>query len=234
VRPGDDLAGLLTTAAERAGGLRAGDVVAVAHKVVSKSEGRVVRLADVVPGARARALAREHGKDPRHLEVVLSEAEQVVRADAGRIICRTRHGFVCANAGVDASNATDPDTLVLLPLDPDASARALRSALPEHPAVVVTDSFGRAWRIGQCEVAIGVAGLAPLEDWRGKPDAAGREMHATVIAVADEAAAAADLARAKDSREPAVRLRGLERHVIAEDGPGVAPLVRAWADDLFR
>jgi coenzyme F420-0:L-glutamate ligase / coenzyme F420-1:gamma-L-glutamate ligase len=234
VRPGDDLAGLLATAAERAGGLRAGDVVAVAHKVVSKSEGRVVRLTDVVPGARARALAREHGKDPRHLEVVLSEAEQVVRADAGRIICRTRHGFVCANAGVDASNATDPDTLVLLPLDPDASARALRSALPEHPAVVVTDSFGRAWRIGQCEVAIGVAGLAPLEDWRGKPDAAGREMHATVIAVADEAAAAADLARAKDSREPAVRLRGLERHVIAEDGPGVAPLVRAWADDLFR
>jgi coenzyme F420-0:L-glutamate ligase/coenzyme F420-1:gamma-L-glutamate ligase len=234
VRPGDDLAGLLATAAERAGGLRAGDVVAVAHKVVSKAEGRVVRLADVVPGARARALAREHGKDPRHLEVVLSEAEQVVRADAGRIICRTRHGFVCANAGVDASNATDPDTLVLLPLDPDASARALRAALPEHPAVVVTDSFGRAWRNGQCEVAIGVAGLAPLEDWRGKPDAAGREMHATVIAVADEAAAAADLARAKDSREPAVRLRGLERHVLAEDGPGVAPLVRAWEDDLFR
>jgi coenzyme F420-0:L-glutamate ligase / coenzyme F420-1:gamma-L-glutamate ligase len=234
VRPGDDLAGLLATAAERAGGLRAGDVVAVAHKVVSKAEGRVVRLADVVPGARACTLAREHGKDPRHLEVVLSEAEQVVRADAGRIICRTRHGFVCANAGVDASNATDPDTLVLLPLDPDASARAVRAALPEHPAVVVTDSFGRAWRNGQCEVAIGVAGLAPLEDWRGMPDAAGREMHATVIAVADEAAAAADLARAKDSREPAVRLRGLERHVLAEDGPGVAPLVRAWADDLFR
>jgi coenzyme F420-0:L-glutamate ligase / coenzyme F420-1:gamma-L-glutamate ligase len=234
VRPGDDLAALLAAAAEQAGGFRSADVLAVAHKVVSKAEGRVVRLADVVPGARARTLAREHDKDPRQIEVILSEAAQVVRADAGRIICRTRHGFVCANAGVDASNATDPETLVLLPLDPDASARALRDALPQRPAVIVTDSFGRAWRTGQCEVAIGVAGLQPLEDWRGRRDTAGREMHATVIAVADEAAAAADLARAKDSREPAVRLRGLERHVIAADGPGVAALVRAFEDDLFR
>jgi coenzyme F420-0:L-glutamate ligase/coenzyme F420-1:gamma-L-glutamate ligase len=234
IRPGDDLAALIAAAAARAGGLRGDDVVAVAHKAVSKAEGRVVRLADVVPGARAQALAREHGKDPRHLEVVLSEAAQLVRADAGRIICRTRHGFVCANAGVDASNAGGEDTLVLLPLDPDASARALRAALPGRPAVVVTDSFGRAWRTGQCEVAIGVAGLAPLEDWRGRPDTAGREMHATVIAIADEAAAAADLARAKDSGEPAVRLRGLGRHVTAEDGPGVAALVRALEDDLFQ
>jgi coenzyme F420-0:L-glutamate ligase/coenzyme F420-1:gamma-L-glutamate ligase len=234
VRPGDDLAALIASAAEKTGGLHPGDVIAVAHKVVSKAEGRVVRLADVVPGARARTLAREHDKDPRQIEVILSEAAQLVRADAGRIICRTRHGFVCANAGVDASNATDPDTLVLLPLDPDASARALRDALPGRPAVIVTDSFGRAWRTGQCEVAIGVAGLQPLEDWRGRPDTAGREMHATVIAVADEAAAAADLARAKDSREPAVRLRGLERHVTAADGPGVAALVRALEDDLFR
>jgi len=234
IRPGDDLAALIAAAAERAGGLRGDDVVAVAHKAVSKAEGRVVRLADVVPGPRARALAREHGKDPRQLEVVLSEAAQLVRADAGRIICRTRHGFVCANAGVDASNAGEADTLILLPLDPDASARALRAALPGRPAVVITDSFGRAWRTGQCEVAIGVAGLAPLEDWRGRPDTAGREMHATVIAIADEAAAAADLARAKDSGEPAVRLRGLGRHVTAEDGPGVAALVRALEDDLFQ
>jgi coenzyme F420-0:L-glutamate ligase / coenzyme F420-1:gamma-L-glutamate ligase len=234
IRPGDDLAALIAAAAERAGGLRGDDVVAVAHKAVSKAEGRVVRLADVVPGARAQAQAREHGKDPRHLEVVLSEAAQLVRADAGRIICRTRHGFVCANAGVDASNAGGEDRLVLLPLDPDASARALRAALPGRPAVVITDSFGRAWRTGQCEVAIGVAGLAPLEDWRGRPDTAGREMHATVIAIADEAAAAADLARAKDSREPAVRLRGLGRHVTADDGPGVAALVRALEDDLFQ
>jgi coenzyme F420-0:L-glutamate ligase / coenzyme F420-1:gamma-L-glutamate ligase len=234
VRPGDDLAGLLAAAAQRIGGLAPTDVVAIAHKAVSKAEGRLVRLADVTPGARARALAREHDKDPRHVEVILSEAAQLVRADRGRLICRTRHGFVCANAGVDASNASEPESLVLLPLDPDASARALRAALPGRPAVVITDSFGRAWRQGQCEVAIGVAGLAPLEDWRGRPDTAGREMHATVIAIADEAAAAADLVRAKDSREPAVRVRGLDRHVTAGDGPGVAALVRALEDDLFR
>jgi coenzyme F420-0:L-glutamate ligase / coenzyme F420-1:gamma-L-glutamate ligase len=233
VRPGDDLAALLDAAAERVGGLEPTDVVAVAHKVVSKAEGRTVRLADVAPRARARALAREHDKDPRHVEVILSEAAQLVRADRGRLICRTRHGFVCANAGVDASNASEPDSLVLLPLDPDASARALRAVLPSRPAVVITDSFGRAWRQGQSEVAIGVAGLSPLEDWRGRPDAVGREMHATVIAIADEAAAAADLVRAKDSREPAVRLRGLRRHVTGVDGPGAAALVRAMADDLF-
>jgi coenzyme F420-0:L-glutamate ligase/coenzyme F420-1:gamma-L-glutamate ligase len=230
IRPGDDLAELVAAAGE----LRAGDVVAIAHKVVSKAEGRIVHLDDVTPGERARVLAHEHGKDPRHVEVVLSEAAEVVRADAGRLICRTRHGFVCANAGVDASNAAGPDTLILLPLDPDASARALRARLPGRPAVVITDSFGRAWRNGQCEVAIGIAGLAPLEDWRGRPDAIGRELHATVIAIADEAAAAADLVRAKDSREPAVRLRGLERHVTTEDGPGVAVLVRPLEDDLFR
>jgi coenzyme F420-0:L-glutamate ligase/coenzyme F420-1:gamma-L-glutamate ligase len=234
VRPGDDLAALLARAAERIGGLEPADVVAVAHKVVSKAEGRIVALADVSPGPRARALAAELGKDPRQVEVVLSESAQVVRAEGGRLICRTRHGFVCANAGVDASNATDAETLILLPLDPDGSARALRAALPNRPAVVITDSFGRAWRNGQCEVAIGVAGLTPLEDWRGLPDTTGREMRATVIAIADEAAAAADLARAKDSHEPAIRVRGLARHVIAGDGPGVVALVRALEDDLFR
>jgi coenzyme F420-0:L-glutamate ligase/coenzyme F420-1:gamma-L-glutamate ligase len=234
IRPGDDLAELLTAAVVRIGGFRSTDVVAIAHKVISKAEGRIVALADVSPGPRARALAADLGKDPRQVEVVLSEAAQVVRADGGRLICRTRHGFVCANAGVDASKASGAETLILLPLDPDASARALRAALPNHPAVVVTDSFGRAWRTGQSEVAIGIAGLRPLEDWRGLPDAAGREMRATVIAIGDEAAAAADLARAKDSREPAIRVRGLARHVTPEDGPGVAPLVRALEDDLFR
>jgi coenzyme F420-0:L-glutamate ligase/coenzyme F420-1:gamma-L-glutamate ligase len=232
IRPGDDLAALI---AEAAGpDLRAGDVIAVAHKVVSKAEGRIVRLADVIPGQRALALAAEHGKDPRLVEVILSETEELVRADAGRFICRTRHGFVCANAGVDASNASEPDSLILLPVDPDGSARALRARLPNHPAVVITDSFGRAWRQGQCEIAIGLAGLTPVEDWRGRPDVAGRELHATIIAIADEAAAAADLVRAKDSREPAIRLRGLERHVVAADGPGVAALLRRPEDDLFR
>jgi coenzyme F420-0:L-glutamate ligase/coenzyme F420-1:gamma-L-glutamate ligase len=235
VRPGDDLAAMLAAAADRLeGGLGARDVLAVAHKVVSKAEGRVVAAADVVAGPRARELAEAHGKDARLVEVVLSETEELVRADRGRFICRTRHGFVCANAGVDASNAGAPGELVLLPLDPDASARRLRAALPGRPAVVITDSFGRAWRHGQCEVALGCAGLAPLDDWRGREDAAGRELRATVIAVADEAAAAADLVRRKDSREPAVRIRGLGAHVRDEDGPGAAVLVRAPEADLFR
>jgi coenzyme F420-0:L-glutamate ligase / coenzyme F420-1:gamma-L-glutamate ligase len=171
------------------------------------------------------------------VQVVLDESVELVRADAGRIIARTRHGFVCANAGVDASNAGGEDVLVLLPVDPDGSARALRAGLRERPgvapAVVVTDSFGRAWRTGQCEVAVGCAGLEPLEDWRGRPDADGRTMAATHLAIADEIAAAADLGRAKDSREPAIRLRGLARHVRAGDGPGAAALVRTRADDLF-
>ena len=164
--------------------------------------------------------------------MILSEATELVRADAGRLICRTRHGFVCANAGVDNSNAGAPDTLVLLPLDPDASARALRARL--GCSIVITDSFGRAWRKGQCEIAIGCAGLAPTRDYRGEPDADGRELHATVIAIADEAAAAADLARGKTSREPAVIVRGLDAYITPVDGPGAAALVRAWADDLFR
>jgi coenzyme F420-0:L-glutamate ligase/coenzyme F420-1:gamma-L-glutamate ligase len=233
VRPGDDLAALLAAAAARLdGGLRTGDVLAVAHKVVSKAEGRVVRLADVAPGAQARRLAGEHGKDPRLVQIVLDESAELVRADRGRFIARTRHGFVCANAGVDASNAGAPGTLILLPEDPDASARRLRRAL--GCAIVVTDSFGRPWRVGQCEVAIGSAGLAPVDDWRGRADADGRELAVTAIAIADEAAAAADLARGKDTREPAVRIRGLERHVTGADGPGAAALVRSLDDDLFR
>jgi coenzyme F420-0:L-glutamate ligase/coenzyme F420-1:gamma-L-glutamate ligase len=230
VRPGDDLAALLFNAG--AGALAGGDVLVVAHKVVSKAEGAVVSLGDVRPGARALELAEALGKDPRHVEVVLAQSQEVVRAERGVLICRTHHGFVCANAGVDASNAA-PDTLVLLPADPDASARALRAALPGRPAVVVSDSFGRAWRHGQAEVAVGVAGLAPLEDWRGREDATGRELRATWIAVADHAAAAADLVRRKDGRRPAAVLRGLERHVTAEDGPGAAALVRARAEDFF-
>ena len=233
IRPGDDLAALLLQAAARLGdgGLRAGDVLAIAHKAVAKAEGRVVRLADVEPGARARELGAEHGKDPRLVELILSESVQLVRADAGRLIARTRHGFVCANAGVDQSNAGGEEQAVLLPLDPDGSARGLRARL--GCAVVISDSFGRAWRIGQAEVAIGCAGLAPLDDWRGREDSAGRVMHATQIALADEVAAAADLVRGKDTGEPAVRLRGLERHILPGDGPGVAALLRRADQDLF-
>ncbi|MBW3607689.1 MAG: coenzyme F420-0:L-glutamate ligase [Actinobacteria bacterium] len=233
VGAGDDLAGLLAAAA---GELAAGDVLVVAHKVVSKAEGRTVALADVAPGKRAVALAAEHGKDARLVELILAESEAIVRSRPGVLICRTRHGFVCANAGVDASNAPVGD-LVLLPADPDASARALRARLRDRtgvaPAIVIADSFGRAWRVGQCDVAIGLAGLAAVEDWRGRVDRAGRRLDATVIAVADAVAAAADLARAKDSGEPAVLVRGLERHVIEEDGPGAAALVRARDEDLF-
>ena len=231
VGPGDELAALIAAAA--GGDLRPGDVLVVAHKVVSKAEGAIVALRDVQPSDRALALAAESGKDPRHVQVVLDEAAEIVRAERGVVIARTRHGFVCANAGVDASNAPAPDTLVLLPRDPDRSARALRAALAARPAVVIADSFGRAWRNGQVEVAIGLAGLRPLEDWRGRRDTAGRELRATWIAIADQAAAAADLVRDKDSREPAVVVRGLERHVTAGDGPGAAALLRPRAEDLF-
>ena len=231
VRPGDDLAALLATAA--GGGLRAGDVLVVAHKIVSKAEGAIASLADVVASDRARELAAGTDKDPRHVQVVLDQSAELVRAERGVLISRTHHGFVCANAGVDASNAPAPDTLVCLPRDPDASARGLRAALPGRPAVVIADSFGRAWRNGQVEVAIGVAGLRPLEDWRGRTDSVGRELRATWIAVADEAAAAADLVRDKDSREPAVVVRGLARHVTDDDGPGAVALLRPRAEDLF-
>jgi coenzyme F420-0:L-glutamate ligase/coenzyme F420-1:gamma-L-glutamate ligase len=231
VRPGDDLAALLIGAG--AGALGSGDVLVVAHKVVSKAEGAVVDLAAVEPSPRALELAREHGKDARHVQVVLDQSAELVRAQGGVLICRTHHGFVCANAGVDGSNAGARERLITLPRDPDASARGLRAALPGRPAVVISDSFGRAWRHGQVDVAIGVAGLGPLEDWRGRTDADGRELHATWIAIADEAAAAADLARGKDSRVPAIAIGGLERHVTADDGPGAGALLRSRAEDLF-
>ena len=230
IAPGDDLAALLATAA---GDLAAGDVLVVAQKIVSKAEGAVVDLADIVPRERALELAAEHGKDPRVVQVVLDQSAAVIRAERGVLICRTHHGFVCANAGVDASNAGSEGRLVVLPSDADASARTLRAALPGHPAVVITDSFGRAWRHGQCDVAIGIAGLAPLEDWRGRRDGDGRELHATWIAIADQAAAAADLVRGKDERVPAAVVSGLDRHVTADDGPGAAALVRPVDEDLF-
>jgi coenzyme F420-0:L-glutamate ligase/coenzyme F420-1:gamma-L-glutamate ligase len=213
-------------------------VLVVAHKVVSKAEGRLRRLADVAAGERARAIASEHGKDARAVQVVLDEAAALLRAERGVLICETRHGFVCANAGVDASNAAHPDELILLPVDPDGSARALRARIGElrgvRPAVIVSDSFGRAWRLGQTDVAIGAAGLGPLDDWRGLRDSFGRELRATAIAVADSIAGAADLARTKDSREPAVVVRGLGRVVTDEDGPGAAALRRPPEEDLFR
>lgn len=211
-----------------------GDVVVVAQKIVSKAEGRLRALADAEPGDRARQIAAAQDKDPRLVQVILDESREVLRAERGVLICETHHGFVCANAGVDLSNAPGDEVAVLLPVDPDESARRLRAAIGKRVGVIVSDSFGRAWRIGQADVAIGAAGVVVTDDWRGRADAEGRELQATEVAVADELAAAADLARAKDSGEPVVVIRGAERHVTSDDGPGAVAVRRARAMDLFR
>jgi coenzyme F420-0:L-glutamate ligase / coenzyme F420-1:gamma-L-glutamate ligase len=232
VQPGDDLAALIRAACPD--DLSSGDILVLASKVVSKAEGRIVALRDVTPGDEARRLAAVGGKDPRLVQLVLDEAAEVVRAERSVLIVETRHGYVCANAGIDLSNLPGDDTALLLPTDPDASARALRAELPERPAVLITDSFGRAWRVGQVDVAIGAAGLLTVDDWRGRSDAHGRELRATVAAVGDAIAAMADLARSKDASEPLVLVRGLERFVTPDDGPGAAALRRPKQDDLFR
>lgn len=228
VGEGDDLGALIAASVE----LEDGDVVVVSQKAVSKAEGRVVRLADVDASEQARELAGDH--DPRQLEVILRESVRLVRTRPPLVIAETRHGFVCASAGVDASNAPEPDTLVLLPLDPDASAETIRASLRERTGVevgvIVSDSFGRAWRNGIVDVAIGVAGLRPLEDWRGRVDANGYELRATVVAVADEIAAAADLVRGKTEGVPAVVVRGLD---VAGDGTA-QELVMPADRDMFR
>jgi coenzyme F420-0:L-glutamate ligase/coenzyme F420-1:gamma-L-glutamate ligase len=233
VREGDRIGELVAAGSE----LAAGDVVVVSHKVVSKTEGRLIALADVEPGEEARSLAGRLDKDPALVELILRESAAVIRAERGVIICRTHHGFVCAHAGVDTSNVP-AGFAALLPLDPDASARRIRDELAEagstRPAVIVSDSFSRPWRLGQTEVAIGCAGLEPLDDWRGRRDRQGEELAATLIAIADEAAAAADLVRDKASGTPAVIVRGLERHVSGADGPGAGALRRPDSEDLFR
>lgn len=233
LREGDDLGRELHEAGARAGGLEEGDVVVVAQKAVSKVEGRVVRLTDVEPSRRAVGLAGPEG-DPRHLEVILRESAEIVRSRPPLAIARTRHGFVCASAGVDASNAPAEGTLVLLPLDPDRSARGLRERIARlagvDVGVIVSDSFGRAWRQGTTDVALGVAGIAPLRDLRGSTDASGRELRTTQIAVADEIAGAAELVLGKARQVPAAIVRGLD---VAGDG-SAAELVMPAERDLFR
>ena len=228
IAEGDDLGALIAGRVE----LDEGDVVVVSQKAVSKAEGRVVRLGDVKASERALELAADH--DPRQLEVILREAVRVVRTRAPLVIAETRHGFVCASAGVDASNAPEPDTLVLLPVDPDASAERIRRTLRERTGrsvgVIVSDSFGRPWRTGIVDVAIGVAGLRPLEDWRGRVDANGYELRATVVAVADEIAAAAELVRRKTAGVPAAVVRGLD---VAGEGTA-RELVMPRERDMFR
>jgi coenzyme F420-0:L-glutamate ligase/coenzyme F420-1:gamma-L-glutamate ligase len=234
VEEGDDLAALLAVAADDAGGLEDGDVVVVAHKVVSKSEGRVVRLETIEPSPFAESIAAE--EDARRIEVILRESARIVRMRPPLVIAETRHGFVCASAGVDASNAPTPETLVLLPVDPDASAAALRTRLRElrghDVAVIVSDSFGRAWRQGTTDVAIGADGLRPLLDLRGQRDTTGYELHATVIAVADEIAGAAELVRGKTSAIPGAIVRGLDALVAGEGS--ASELTMPSERDLFR
>jgi coenzyme F420-0:L-glutamate ligase/coenzyme F420-1:gamma-L-glutamate ligase len=225
---GDDLAELIAERAE----LEDGDVLVVAQKAVSKAEGRVVRLADVEPSERARDLAGQ--EDARRHEVILRESARIVRSRPPLVISETRHGFVCASAGVDSSNAPERETVVLLPLDPDASAARLRGRLREltgaEVGVIVSDSFGRAWRQGTTDVAIGAAGVRPLLDLKGTRDRVGYELHATVIAIADELAGAAELVLGKTDGVPAAVIRGVDAR-----GEGTASeLVMPAERDLFR
>jgi coenzyme F420-0:L-glutamate ligase/coenzyme F420-1:gamma-L-glutamate ligase len=239
VHPGDPLGELIAEGAARAGEkLASTDIVAVAQKVVSKAEGRVVDLAEVEAGDRATEIARRLGKDSRLVELILRESTDVVRAGRDVLIVEGRTGWVSANAGIDASNVPGPERVTLLPVDADASARRLRAELRDvagaAPGILIADSFGRPWRRGQVDVAIGCAGIAPLDDWRGRRDRGGAELTATAIAVGDELAAAADLVRSKDEGVPAAIVRGLGRFVTSEDGPGATVLRRPRDEDLFR
>jgi len=234
IRPGDDLAGLLAHVLRREQAAP-GDLLVVCQKAVSKAEGRVVRLDDVTPSAVATTIGRELDKDPRIVEVILGETRRIVRMDQGHLIVETRQGFVCANAGVDESNSLDGSTVILLPEDADRSAARLHDAITSgfgfDVPVLVTDTFGRPWREGLVEVAIGVAGFLPFADFRGKRDLIGRELHHTVVAVADELACAAGLLMAKDRGIPAVLVRGFPY----ERGAGrAAELLRERSKDLFR
>jgi coenzyme F420-0:L-glutamate ligase/coenzyme F420-1:gamma-L-glutamate ligase len=228
IHEGDDIAALIAQRAE----LLDGDVLVIAQKAVSKAEGRVVRLAEVDPSDRARELAAD--RDPRQHEVILREAARLVRTRPPLVIAETRHGFVCASAGVDASNAPEPETVVLLPEDPDASAECIRERLREladaDVGVIVSDSFGRPWRQGTTDIAIGAAGIRPLLDLKGIKDAVGYELHATVIAVADELAGAAELVMGKTSGVPAAVIRGVDARGDGDAQELVMPPDR----DLFR
>jgi coenzyme F420-0:L-glutamate ligase / coenzyme F420-1:gamma-L-glutamate ligase len=235
VRPGDDVARIVVEAASRQSTpLRAGDLLVISQKIVSKSEGRLLRLSAVTPSAIAVSLAAGLGRDPRLVEVILRESRRVVRMDRGILVTETHHGWVCANAGVDQSNV-DADMVALLPEDPDRSARALRDAFRAAAGgdvgVIVADTFGRPWREGLVNIAIGVAGVAPLKSYLGECDPAGRPLQATILALADELASAAEPVMGKLDRIPAAIVRGL---VLAPAEDGSKPLLRDPARDLFR
>ncbi len=234
VQPGDDLASLLAAAARELGIVLSRGVLVVCQKVVSKAEGRRVTHSSVDPSETARRLAFEDGKDPRAVEVILRETARIVRRGPGVLICETHHGFVCANAGVDLSNAPGDDIAVLLPEDPDASAQRLRVALRVSgmaaPAVIVSDTFGRPFREGLVDVALGCAGLTPIDDLRGGKDLGGRTLQVTAMATADQLATAAGLLMLKDAGVPAVWIEGIE---VSGEGNARA-LLRERERDLFR
>ena len=237
VKPGDDLAGFLMDAAQRQGTpVEAGDVVVVTQKVVSKAEDRVIGFEGIEPSPLAVTITQGYRRDPRHTEIVLRESERVVRMDRGVIISQTRHGFICANDGVDASNIPGSETVALLPVDPDASAKrimdSIKARLGVGVAVIVSDTFGRPWRNGAANVAIGVAGLDPMLSYVGLEDSHGNMMHTTEIAVADELAAAAELVTGKVEGVPVTIIRGYN-YVPMQDA-SIQRLIRTGDKDLFR
>ncbi|MGC4190667.1 MAG: coenzyme F420-0:L-glutamate ligase [Thermomicrobiales bacterium] len=243
IRPGDNLGAIVGDAiAASIGSLQEGDIVTVTQKVVSKAEGKLIDLRTIEPSVLASQIASDWGKDARQVEVVLRESVRIVRMVRGLIIAQTKHGFICANAGVDASNVA-PDIVCLLPDDADASAEGIREALSARffpgeakessPGVIVTDSFGRPWRSGIVNVAIGIAGMSPLADYRGQYDAAGYELRATVIAVADELASAAELVMHKLAAVPVAVIRGFDAQALGEPGTS-CDLVMAEERNLFN
>lgn len=236
VQAGNDLNEIIATSIRGSNlTLLEGDILVVTHKIVSKAEGRVVDLNTIVPSEFALSYAARVEKDPRHVEIVLREAKRIVRMDRGVMICETRHGFICANAGVDASNVPGDSSVCLLPLDPDASARQIREGLASRfgvaPAVIISDSFGRAWRKGIVNVAIGLAGMSPFADYRGQTDAYGYDLRVSVMAVADELAATAELLAGKTDARPVALIRGY--HATPADATA-AELVMEPDRDLFR
>ena len=237
IQTGDDLGGMLVDACQAQGTpLETGDVLVVTQKVVSKTEGRVISLEGIEPSALAIQASEGHRRDPRHTEMILRESRRIVRMDRGNIISETHHGFNCANAGIDASNIPGSDTICLLPVDSDASARVIRQTVKDRAgadvAVIVSDTFGRPWRNAAANVAIGVAGMNPLISYVGQEDVHGNMMYTTVIAVADELAATSELVTGKLLRVPAAIVRGY--HYEPMEGASIQALVRDPDKDLFR
>jgi len=236
VKPGDSIGDQIVQAAKAEDILiQANDIIVIAQKIVSKAEGNLLDLSTVQPSPLAETIAKTSGKDPRHVEVILRESTSIVRMRGAHLIVETRHGFVCANAGVDRSNVGMNDSVVLLPVDPDKSAKLIRRQIVEltgaNVGVIISDTFGRAWRNGQVNVAIGVAGLNPIADYRGTQDMFGNQLNVTQIAIADELASAAELVMRKSDRIPVAIIRGVE--YVKQRG-SIKPLIRPKEEDLFR